>query len=90
MSYYRDGEQKAGHVRLIDTEHTERNSFIVADEWTVVGHTEAYSSSSISSYFSMTFQFASMKRDPSRISFKRSAQYPALFLLNRSREPSSR
>ena len=40
VSYYRDGEQKADHVRLIDTERAERNSFIVADEWTVVGHSE--------------------------------------------------
>ncbi|MBR4255202.1 MAG: type I restriction endonuclease subunit R [Lentisphaeria bacterium] len=40
VSYYRDGEQKADHVRLLDTERAERNSFIVADEWTVVGHSE--------------------------------------------------
>ncbi|MBP5584852.1 MAG: type I restriction endonuclease subunit R [Lentisphaeria bacterium] len=40
VSYYRDGEQKADLVRLIDTEHAERNSFIAANQWTFVEHAE--------------------------------------------------
>ena len=40
VSYYRDGEPKADHVRLIDTEHVERNSFIAANQWTYVEHAE--------------------------------------------------
>lgn len=40
VSYHLDGEERADHVRLIDTEHAGRNSFIVADEWTIIGHAE--------------------------------------------------
>ena len=40
VSYYRDGEEKSDHVRLIDTEHVERNSFIAANQWTFVEHSE--------------------------------------------------
>jgi len=40
VSYYHDGEPKADHVRLIDTEHAERNSFIAANQWTFVEHAE--------------------------------------------------
>ncbi|MBR5681610.1 MAG: type I restriction endonuclease subunit R, partial [Clostridia bacterium] len=40
VSYHLDGEERADHVRLIDTEHAERNSFIAANQWTFVEHAE--------------------------------------------------
>lgn len=40
VSYYDNKEQRSSLVRLIDYEKVERNSFIVANQWTIVENSE--------------------------------------------------
>ena len=40
VAFAHDGEQKYERVRLIDYDHVERNSFIVANQWTFQEHSE--------------------------------------------------
>lgn len=35
IPYYEKGEEKTCHLRLFDFEHAEKNSFVVANQWTV-------------------------------------------------------
>lgn len=36
VSYYEDGEQRADIVYLVDYKNTEENSFIIANQWTII------------------------------------------------------
>ena len=40
VNYYDNKEQRSALVKLIDYEHVERNSFIVANQWTIVENSE--------------------------------------------------
>ena len=40
VAYFHNGEQKYGRVHLIDYAHIDRNSFIVANQWTFQEHSE--------------------------------------------------
>ena len=40
VAYFHNGEQKYERVHLIDYDHIERNSFIVANQWTFQEHSE--------------------------------------------------
>ena len=40
VNYYEDGEERSAHVQLIDYERVNRNSFIVANQWTIIGKSE--------------------------------------------------
>ena len=40
VAFLHDGEQKYERVRLIDYDHVERNSFVVANQWTFQEHSE--------------------------------------------------
>ncbi len=40
VAYFHNGEQKYERVHLIDYDHIDRNSFIVANQWTFQGHSE--------------------------------------------------
>lgn len=40
VNFYDNKEQRSALVRLIDYEHVERNSFIVANQWTIVENSE--------------------------------------------------
>ena len=40
VSFFHNGEQKYERVHLIDYDHVERNSFIVANQWTFQEHSE--------------------------------------------------
>lgn len=40
VSYHHNGEQKYDRVQLVDYTHIERNSFIVANQWTFQEHSE--------------------------------------------------
>lgn len=40
ISYYEQGEEKTCRIRLLDFEHINNNSFVIANQWTVVGEAE--------------------------------------------------
>ena len=40
VAYFHNGEQKYERVHLIDSDHIDRNSFIVANQWTFQEHSE--------------------------------------------------
>jgi len=40
VNYFHDGEQKSGLVYLVDYENTDRNTFTVANQWTITENSE--------------------------------------------------
>jgi len=40
VNYFYDGEQRAALVYLVDFENTEHNSFVVANQWTIIENSE--------------------------------------------------